>query len=198
MTGLAWAEASLDEAWRTLLLSEHHDCWIVPYNKRAGLTWADYVDEWTANTDTRCAAIADGAMDRVVPATNHPNSVTVFNTTAVARTENVTVSDRVIRVTVPAMGWTTMPLPPAKGGATAEKGARAFIAPDNTCHIVTDKYTVVLDPAKGGAIKTLTAGGKSYVDARSPHHFGELRGNFYNEGGFHSTADNPAQVTILK
>ncbi|HTJ12553.1 MAG TPA: GDSL-type esterase/lipase family protein [Dinghuibacter sp.] len=198
MTGLDWPEASLDEAWRTLLLSEHHDCWIVPYNKRAGLTWADYVDEWTGNTDTRAEAIATAAMDRVAPASPHPTSVTVFNTTAIDRTENVTVGDHVIRVTVPAMGWTTLPLPKTarERGTAPETGAKAFIAPDNTCHVVTDKYTVVLDPAKGGAIRTLTAAGKSYVDARSPRHFGELRGNFYNQGGFHSTADNPAKITI--
>src|SRR5579859_1628388 len=35
--GASWPCVSLDEAWRTLLLSQHHDCWIVPYNRRQGL-----------------------------------------------------------------------------------------------------------------------------------------------------------------
>lgn len=200
MTGLAWPEASLDEAWRTLLLSEHHDCWIVPYNVRAGLSWADHVVEWTGNTDTRCAAITAAAMDRVAPATDNPTAVTVFNTTGVSRTENVHAGSRVIRATVPAMGWVTLPLANAvPNAAPTVTGAKAFIAPDNTCHVITDKYTIVLDPAAGGTIRSLTtADGKSFVDARSPRKFGELRGNFYNQGGFHSTADNPARIAIVQ
>lgn len=39
-----------DEAWRTLLLSQHHDCWIVPYNGKKNHTWADEVKVWTDNT----------------------------------------------------------------------------------------------------------------------------------------------------
>ena len=45
-----WPKAALDEAWRTLLLSEHHDCWIVPYNMKDGSTWAGHVANWTGAT----------------------------------------------------------------------------------------------------------------------------------------------------
>ncbi|TWT78816.1 hypothetical protein CA13_02130 [Planctomycetes bacterium CA13] len=39
--------AAIDEAWHNVLLSQHHDCWIVPYNGRLGNTWADQVRRWT-------------------------------------------------------------------------------------------------------------------------------------------------------
>jgi len=39
----------LAEAWRTLMMAQHHDSWIVPYNKlNANQSWADAIKEWTA------------------------------------------------------------------------------------------------------------------------------------------------------
>lgn len=42
----------LDEAWRTLMLAQHHDSWIVPYNRlnKRG-TWADEITRWTDHTN---------------------------------------------------------------------------------------------------------------------------------------------------
>lgn len=48
---MAWPKEGFDEAWRTLLLSQHHDCWIVPYNRMKGATWAGNVVAWTDNTN---------------------------------------------------------------------------------------------------------------------------------------------------
>jgi alpha-mannosidase len=42
---------TFDQAWRGVLLSQHHDCWIVPYNGRVGNTWADQVRRWTTVAD---------------------------------------------------------------------------------------------------------------------------------------------------
>lgn len=60
--GYAYDQATLDEAWRTLMLAQHHDSWIVPYN---GLhnkgTWAQHIRRWTAATDALCDKIADEA-----------------------------------------------------------------------------------------------------------------------------------------
>lgn len=54
--------AGLAEAWRTLMLAQHHDSWIVPYNKlRKTETWADVIRHWT---DTTCA-IAEQEIARV-------------------------------------------------------------------------------------------------------------------------------------
>lgn len=42
-----WPGQALDKAWTNLLLSQHHDTWIVPYNKKHGITWQQQVDLWT-------------------------------------------------------------------------------------------------------------------------------------------------------
>ena len=39
--------AAFDEAWQDVLLTQHHDCWIVPYNGPLGNTWIDQVRRWT-------------------------------------------------------------------------------------------------------------------------------------------------------
>ena len=57
-----WPEEDFAEAWRTLMLAQHHDCWIVPYNGRPGNTWADKVTRWT-NSSNR---IADEKISQVV------------------------------------------------------------------------------------------------------------------------------------
>ncbi|MFM1941621.1 MAG: hypothetical protein RI897_603 [Verrucomicrobiota bacterium] len=55
--------AALDEAWRNVLLSQHHDCWIVPYNGRVGNTWADQVRRWTASADALSEISREGSVD---------------------------------------------------------------------------------------------------------------------------------------
>jgi alpha-mannosidase len=49
--GVNYPQADFDKAWRPLLLSQHHDCWIVPYNGKPGDTWADKVIKWTGTTN---------------------------------------------------------------------------------------------------------------------------------------------------
>lgn len=49
--GTDWESWKLKEAWRGLLLSQHHDCWIVPYNGAKGETWADKVRDWTFSSN---------------------------------------------------------------------------------------------------------------------------------------------------
>jgi alpha-mannosidase len=54
-TGWPARTGAFDEGWKDVLLSQHHDCWIVPYNGRFGNTWADQVQRWT----TAANAISD-------------------------------------------------------------------------------------------------------------------------------------------
>ena len=51
--GTSCVQEDLDEAWRTLMLAQHHDSWIVPYNglNKFG-TWADQIKRWTDETNT--------------------------------------------------------------------------------------------------------------------------------------------------
>ena len=89
-----WPGDTLDEAWRTLLLSQHHDCWIVPYNRRNGETWADHVANWTANTRQRSDQVLESSLAALVsPPTNAGSYfVRVFNTLANARTASASVA----------------------------------------------------------------------------------------------------------
>lgn len=43
----------LEDAWRTLMMAQHHDSWIVPYNRlHKDQTWAQAIEDWTSNTLT--------------------------------------------------------------------------------------------------------------------------------------------------
>lgn len=55
-----YRQEDMDEAWRTLMLAQHHDSWIVPYNglDKQG-TWADAIKRWTDSTN----AIADRIIE---------------------------------------------------------------------------------------------------------------------------------------
>jgi alpha-mannosidase len=255
---MPWPGASLDEAWRTLLLSQHHDCWIVPYNERFGVTWSDNVVKWTGNTGRRCDSLLGQAM-AVLSGNGSETAVRVFNTTAADRDECVaftlpdgwegaTVLDsrqRVVssqlvasgdttsedtaarrelfRARVPSMGDATYYLrragrSPAQNTsmatlasaasqgspaspAAAAAGARAFRQSDGAWQIETDLYKIVLDPAQGGVIRSLEVKQLNhhvFTDPSALRRFGELRGNFYNRGGFRSSTETPARVRILE
>lgn len=89
-----WPGNTLDEAWRTLLLSQHHDCWIVPYNRRGNETWADKVANWTDGTLHRSDEVLANSLTALVsPQTNADRYfIRVFNTLASARTESASVT----------------------------------------------------------------------------------------------------------
>ena len=87
---------AFDLAWRNVLLTQHHDCWIVPYNGRLGSTWADQVRRWTDSSN----AVSDLALHRSVDALldgdrgRRGRFVRLFNPTAAAL-------DAVVPVPVP-------------------------------------------------------------------------------------------------
>lgn len=89
-------QADLDEAWRTLMLAQHHDSWIVPYNgldKRG--TWADAIKRWTDSTNSIASEITKASMrsfDKEVTAVNaRQGYIRIFNTLGTKRTETVNV-----------------------------------------------------------------------------------------------------------
>jgi alpha-mannosidase len=231
--GTPWPGASVDEAWRTLLLSQHHDCWIVPYNVRQNLTWADHTKQWTGNTIDRSDSILDQSMTALIsPAT--ADHITVFNTTAADRDECVGVElpagwtsaiitdnnhhpipgqltktkSLIFRAHVPPLGYAVYHLQQAQGleqpkatSPQATQSAHATHENNGIFRIETDLYTIILDPAKGGAITRLATKGRNakvFTDEKSMYHFNELRGNFYREGGFHSSTETLAKVDILE
>jgi alpha-mannosidase len=225
--------AAFDSAWRTLLLSQHHDCWIVPYNGKPGATWADKVLQWTNYTYNKCDSVINSSAKRFSRMTaGSGTSARVFNTLAVNRDELVSVdlpdiakgrsinvvdsrgkavasqivndtgsaSKKVIfSASVPSIGYNTYSF--RIGDQAKIKGANIKKLPDGNFKIETDLYVMLIDPNKGGVIKSLIAkklNNKEFVDNANSRAFNELRGNFYNDGGFKSSEDHPAEIQVLE
>jgi alpha-mannosidase len=222
-----WPQAALDSAWRTLLLSQHHDCWIVPYNGRPGNTWADKVTAWTGHTNRIC----DSIVNRSGATLNHygvsGDYINVYNTTGVNRDEVISVKLPAIRnlantglidedgravplqvtaensiifkARVPSIGYTVYQL--TDKAPLVTKGARVSKMANGKYQAETDLYKLIIDPAHGGVIKSIIAkklNNKEFVDQSNARSFNELRGNFYNDGGFRSSADSAANVEIVE
>jgi alpha-mannosidase len=227
-SGDKWPQAQMDSAWRTLLLSQHHDCWIVPYNGKNGDTWANKVNKWTANTDAICDSIITKAQTAINKANGTGNYITVYNTTGANRNETISVeipagtntaqfvvldskgaqvpaqlnSDKtklLFRAQVPSMGYSVYQL--KANQPSAVKGAAVSVLADGRYLLETDLYKIIIDPTHGGVIKSIiakTLNNKQFVDQNSARAFNELRGNFYTDGGFKSTADNAAKIEVLE
>jgi alpha-mannosidase len=228
--GRAYPQADFDAAWRTLLLSQHHDCWIVPYNGNPGDTWADKVKTWTAFTNHKSDSISRGATTLL--SKSDDNYITVYNTSAIGRSEivhadlpsqfkaeNISVFDAdgrqvisqvipardsvsakiVFKAIVPSMGYAVYRFKEVKPIVTA--GNNVIQLANGNYQLTTDIYSIIIDPAHGGIIKSLIArkmGNKEFVDKNNARSFNELRGNFYNDGGFKSTKDNPVKVEVIE
>jgi alpha-mannosidase len=227
-SGADWPVAAIDSAWRTLLLSQHHDCWIVPYNGKPGDTWADKVLTWTNYTNAKCdslISLAAGKMSNNVLGDDH-SYIRVYNTLGIKRDEITAVSippklsgkqfkvvdgkgqevaSQVVagtimfKAVVPAMGFNTYQLIADKPADL--KGAGVEVLANGDYQVETDLYKIIINPAKGGIIKSLVAktlNNKEFADKTNARGFNELRGNFYNDGGFKSSEDNPAKIEIVQ
>ena len=216
----------IDEAWRQLMLAQHHDSWIVPYNRLGNSgTWADAIKDWTATA-------VELAEDEIARATNATAAgptpmVKVFNTTALSRREVVEAelpayfpdTEYTIRLTapdgssvacrriskrrisfeaeVPPFGFTTYSI-------TADPGQIIMpeeVLPDSTATIGNDRISLTFDLSRGGAVSSLRL--KDIPDVEfAPADtcrflLGELRGFFYNEDRFRSSAETPATIAAI-
>jgi len=223
--GVAWPKAALDEAWTRLLLSQHHDCWIVPYNMGQGNTWADKVVNWTGISNKKADSIST-FTDYLFFNMQRGRHVRVFNTQGISRTEvvKVWIPDRIAKDiqiidskgqplqtqiladtmllvktnNIPSIGYDIYTI--VKKTPIVNAGAKVLKQSNGKYKIETDLYTVIIDPAKGGTIESLIGkmlNNKEFVDKTNPRRFNELRGNFFKDGGFKASADQPAEVTVL-
>lgn len=229
----AYPADDFETAWHTLLLSQHHDCWIVPYNGRFGNTWADKVVKWTGATNR----IADSVMNLdeaklVKTGAGNGKYIRVYNTLSAKRSEAVTVdlpgdwngknitvvnsagkpvasqivSDSVtakpqllFRADVPSMGYSTYRFKAKKSAPV--KSMPVTVLKNGDYKLESDLYSIIIDPKKGGVITSLiakTLNNKEFVDKKNPRSFNELRGDFYNDGGFHSSTENPAKISVIE
>ncbi|WP_154647890.1 glycoside hydrolase family 38 C-terminal domain-containing protein [Pedobacter arcticus] len=219
---------SLDNAWKSLLLAQHHDSWIVPYNVLDGQTWADKVKSWTAFTDTVSDSIIRTKTDEI----KFDNKVLkIYNTTLSAREEWVSVaiphgwnphrtsiadenhklldaqvvgSDKtqiklLFKAKVKPFGYNKFYF--KKGIRTKFSGAEVKKLADGDFVMETNLYKLVIDSKRGGIIKNLIAknmNNKDFVDNLSDRGFNELRGYFYNKGGYHSSGDKSVEIAIVE
>jgi alpha-mannosidase len=210
---LPWPQQQLDTAWKSLLLAQHHDCWIVPYNSDEGGSWIDKVQRWTNNT----IAISDTILQQHYSNTDY---IRVLNTTGLPREEWVNLSlytgaawkvtdsknkpvqtqqsadgHLLIKAMVPPMGFRVYKLQPA---AAAEHAVTQIAT--GKYQVETDLYFMEMDPARGGIITSLIvkASGKEMVDKKNARGFNELRGYFYQEQAWRSSMDTAATIRITE
>ena len=95
---LHWAEgyippqAKIDEAWRTLMLAQHHDSWIVPYNPLKGYgTWEQAVQHWTDHSIQTSEEICREALRLATTKEEGAEYLYVYNTQATDRKEVLAV-----------------------------------------------------------------------------------------------------------
>ena len=206
--------------WRTLMLAQHHDCWIVPYNRVApGRTWAEKVAEWCGGS-MRTASELLGEVS-AAPAFD------VVNTSGVARRG-------VVRAEVPAdMAAGSVRVVDGRGRSvpccTVAEGERLYCLfeaetpafgtaryrfvrgrprrPDAACAayaaaegfvVENDIWRMVVDTLRGGAVVSLVdkRSGAEMVDRSSEWGFNTLRGYFYDEGRFASSTERAAHVEV--
>jgi alpha-mannosidase len=93
--GYHYRQENLDEAWRTLMLAQHHDSWIVPYNRlNKRRTWADEIYKWTTSTNTLCGGIITEAVNSfsVSEAGGQGLYLRIYNTLGIPRREMVSAA----------------------------------------------------------------------------------------------------------
>lgn len=215
-------QEKIDEAWRTLMLAQHHDSWIVPYNglHRRG-TWADWIREWTRSADRNALEVIQSAQNEIAGTTAQTNNTAVlrvWNTQPYARHEAV-------RVALPKewRGY-EVEVQDSEGnrfGAFLGRGNLVFDAQvpafgyatyrlirtdrrverrrgnmEQSTTIENDLYRIVVDAEKGGVIRELICKqtGENWVDSESAG-WGELKGYFLTQKKFRSSTEAPAKVT---
>lgn len=92
--GGRFPESELRDAWKHLLWSQHHDVWIVSYNRHKDGTWASAVDEKAELIGRSCARVmadAASAMTKPPGGAEPGPRVRVFNTTGFRRRDLASV-----------------------------------------------------------------------------------------------------------
>lgn len=85
------------EAWRTLMMAQHHDSWIVPYNHLSKeQTWEQAVRLWTTVTDSLSETMIRDAVSSYITSKSASGDnlgyVRIFNTVAATRSEIVRIA----------------------------------------------------------------------------------------------------------
>ena len=175
----------IEEAWRTLLLAQHHDSWIVPYNRlKSGRTWAEEITHWTDSTNTIAGQVVAEAIMSFETGKKSKDKelfIKIFNTLGFSRNEMVSillptiyekanfriqdVKNKEIPYSIDKDNLVCFQAEvPSFGYATYKitpgkpllgKKTQSFIQNKNECIVENELYTIVFDLQKGGTIKSL-------------------------------------------
>ena len=197
LTGQRPDQPALDEAWRTLMLAQHHDSWIVPYNRlnKQG-TWADNIALWT---DKTCRLASQALVTDHTQ--NDGGRTTYYNTTGKTRKAVVTGvqtggSEIDFQVELPPFGWVVVDADQMKQ-SKAEKHIKLT---KGEVLMENGQYRLVFDLKRGGVLTSLydKQQCREVVDKSNGFGFGELRGYFERDGRFRSSTETSAKARILK
>jgi len=226
LNGRDWPSADLAEGWRTLMLSQHHDCWIVPYNGRPGSTWADQVIGWTNSSNRIAGQKTDQLFGQEKSSSNR--YIRVFNALGFERNDLVAVTlpdglvpdgfsiadsngemvpSQIVRdksgktilyfeAKVPGMGYADYRLEKKIQPVVPVKVKKLA---DGSLKVETNFYRAVLDPKKGGVITSLiikTQNNRELVEKGK--YLNNLSGYFYKEKKFRSGAESEAKISVAE
>ncbi len=178
-------QEDIDEAWRTLMLAQHHDSWIVPYNRlNKQRTWAQEIELWTGKTNDIAGNLVQTATQSFGSGTN-PRYIRVYNTMGVSRQEIITVSlgrefagknlevydsdnKRILSCTKTGTNGIQLffkadvvPFGYTTYQFSEEKTSQTkgngIHFDGNDCVLENDMYKIVINTSKGGTIKKLIA-----------------------------------------
>ncbi|WP_380880957.1 glycoside hydrolase family 38 C-terminal domain-containing protein [Sphingobacterium griseoflavum] len=224
LKGIAsYPTADFKRAWRPLMLAQHHDCWIVPYNRVDSLSWAEKVMQWTEETH----AIADSIAS--LPKNNYDpkSTLVVRNLQAYDRTDiaqitfpntqiidtNQVVVDRkgkpvltqwevgqqatklFFEARVAALSEAVFRLKPSR--KSQRKVARIENIGSNI-RVVMPHQTFVIDVQRGGVLSSFKSDGDELIPENTDGGWNELKGFFYDQGKFRANTENSAQVEVIE
>lgn len=184
----------MDEAWRQLLLSQHHDCWIVPYNRlNKNGNWAQNVTLWTASANE----IAKKEVEKAASmGRSSENSLLLVNTLPYATNKVFTHDGKTYSVEMKAFGYQTLNL----NDLTPALHTNTINIKKGICTVENSLYRLQMDLKRGGVLTSFVTktDGKEFVDKKSEYAFGELRGFFKDDNAFRSSTESPATVTVIE
>jgi alpha-mannosidase len=218
-----WPDKEIREAWRNLLLAQHHDCWIVP------LSWFDRVNGWIAGCNRLTDSIISEAKNHLLKNTNK-QTISVINLSGFYRKElaSVCLPVKDYRKGIKIMNAQNKQVPsqinykagrdsfellfiaeiPPTSGRTfyLHEGARAItnttIQPNslNGRYLLeTDLYKVQIN-ARSGIIESLKTekDQREFVSVKDGRGLNELKGFFYQQNKFLSSCEGNKTIALVE
>ncbi|WP_346238360.1 glycoside hydrolase family 38 C-terminal domain-containing protein [Niabella insulamsoli] len=215
--------AMIDEAWRNLLLAQHHDCWIVP------LHWYDRAMKWLAKANQLSDQIIEASQKSLIR--DNKNHITIINTTAKERSETAltkmpykqasqieALTDKngkripfqlgtvdknnqvevLFKAKVAATGIATYNIVYNQVAPGPRKQKKEYIARSSIL-LETDLYQLLLNK-NTGAIQSLVCkkNNKELIDASAQRAFNGIGGQFYDQGKRIASTDQKNEISIVE